>query len=448
MPRNFNGSASITCAIGGASAFNFGTMIALARRTDNAAWHGLVTTQQSGGGLEAYLDIAPTDGAIWSSWNGVDHSTTTLFKAADGWCIVAATKATGTVTPRYHKYQISAQTWTHENGGTALPNATSAPGGSCVLGAASGDALNGDIAAVALYGRTFTDQEIESFAVSWEVWLSYGPVAAWLLDQDATTTAVLDWTGGGAQQTATSGTAVTAGSLPLFNQSDGGTWAAEVIAGGSTPISLTDSGTAADTVAVIASAAVTDAGSGADALAATVGLTATDTGSAADTASVAAAAPLTDTAAAADTAQVTAAAGLTDTAAGADLLGVLVTLALAEAAAGLDAVTVNTGATPVTLADTAAAADTAAVTVAVPSTDTATAADGLTSSAVVLVADTAAAADAVVAVRLLTVADTGVGADTVTTAVPPAVVTGAGGTHTRGASSTYTTGTGGASQWR
>lgn len=270
MPRAFNGSASITCSIGGMGGFQFGTMLAIARRADDAAWHGIVTTRQSGAGAyEAYLDIAPSGhasaGAIWSSWGGTDNAATLKFLAADGWCIIACTKATGSATPRYHKCVLSSRVWTHDNSGAAVANATSTPGGTVIFGDVAGDALNGDLAAVALYGRTFSDQEIESL-LTWETWLSYGPTGAWLLDQAATAQSLVDWVGT-ANQSAITGTTVTTASLPGWNQSDGGIWVAEVTAGGAPTTdapaeNAAGTGTAQDAATAVATQAEVSAAAG------------------------------------------------------------------------------------------------------------------------------------------------------------------------------------------
>jgi hypothetical protein len=259
VPRAFNGTTdTITASAGGLSGFGFGAFVVIARRTNESGWHGIVATQQSGGTWEAYLDIAPsahaTASAIWTSWNGTDHANTLKFTQADGWCIVAATKATGTATPRYHKCVLSSRTWTHDDGVGTVPNATSIPGGNVIFGNVAGDQLAGDVAAVALYGRTFTDQELESF-LSWEVWLSYGPMGAWLLDQAVTAQSLLDWTGGGANQSAISGTTVQTASLPGWNQSDGGIWVAEVTAAGGTDATVSPSTVAA--VAAVPAVTVT-----------------------------------------------------------------------------------------------------------------------------------------------------------------------------------------------
>jgi hypothetical protein len=349
VPRTFNGSASVTCSIGNLGAFNFGTMLVVARRTDDAAWHGIVTTRQSGAGAyEAYMDIAPaghaTAGAIWSSWGGTDNAATLKFLSTDGWCIVAVTKATGSATPRYHKCVLSSRVWTHNDGGGAVANATSTPGGTVILGAVDTDALNGDLAAVALYARTFSDQEIESL-LTWETWLSYSPVGAWLLDQAATGQTVVDWVDG-ANQSGITGTTVTTGSLPGWNQSDGGVWAAEVFAGGATV-----NGDAALT----ATAGVTAGAAAAANAAATLTGTATITAAAA----VGAVSALTATAAVTPTGAVTAnGAGTCSTTA----TVTPATAVSANAATALTGTAAVTPATAVTAAASATPTTTAAIT--------------------------------------------------------------------------------------
>lgn len=249
MARNFNGAASITLSTGGLGSFQFGTMVALARRTDNNNWHGIVTTIQAGGGSnEVYLDIAPSShasaGAIWSSYGSIDNSGTLKFLAADGWCIVGVSKATGSQTPRYHKYVVSSATWTHQAGGGAIADGLATTTGTEMIGNVGGDFFTGDIAAVALFNRVLADQEIESLAGSWETWLSYQPVGAWLLDSD-TAVNLIDWTGGGANQSAVTGTSVQAASVPAWNQSDGG-WPATVApAAGGTDATVTPTTVAA-----------------------------------------------------------------------------------------------------------------------------------------------------------------------------------------------------------
>lgn len=224
--RSFNGSSSITLAPGGLAGLTFGTVAAVVRRADNAGWHGIFAARSSGGTPETYLDSAPsthgTDRAIWCSYNGTTNSGATKWSAADSWCLIAVTKATGSATPRFHKYVYSTGVWTHTNGAAALPNATSpSSSGSLVLGNVAGDALVGDLAAVAVWMTALSDAAVEALAPNWPAWLAAAPQAAWLLNQASTGTSVPDATGGGATQTALTGTTVSSATIPGWSETAG-----------------------------------------------------------------------------------------------------------------------------------------------------------------------------------------------------------------------------------
>lgn len=84
---------------------------------------------------------------------------------ADGWIVVAVTKATGTVTPFFHKYVYATKTWTHSVGDTAVPNVTSAgAGGIWAVGYDDATSCNADIAQVGYENRVLSDMEVERLA--------------------------------------------------------------------------------------------------------------------------------------------------------------------------------------------------------------------------------------------------------------------------------------------
>jgi hypothetical protein len=118
---------------------------------------------------------------------------------------------------------------------------------------------------------------------------------------------------------------------------------------------------------------------------------------------------LTDTAAAADAATVAAAAPLADTASAADSLTISVTLSLADTATAAETIAAGV---PISLSDTGTATDTLASSAAAPLADTAAAADALSVSVALSLSDTATAADALVAGVPISLADTGSASDT------------------------------------
>jgi hypothetical protein len=89
------------------------------------------------------------------------------------------------------------------------------------LGETDTDFFGGDIAAAGMWGRVLSDAEVELLTFTLIGWHAAVPTALWHLDQSATTQGVSDLTGGGANQSALTGTTVSTNSVPLFNYGDG-----------------------------------------------------------------------------------------------------------------------------------------------------------------------------------------------------------------------------------
>lgn len=101
----------------------WGTLAAVAR----------IATNMSSGNYAPLLDVnAASDDAFgifsdgdnagnFSLYNGTGGTTQSGSQAiaiADGWFLGAVTKATGSATPRFHRYRWSANDWSHVNGGS------------------------------------------------------------------------------------------------------------------------------------------------------------------------------------------------------------------------------------------------------------------------------------------------------------------------------------------
>lgn len=114
--------------------------------------------------------------SLWLFTAGVSQSGGTV-AVADGWMVVAMTKASGNVTPRAHIFKWSAQSWAHTNAGGAMNNDASVAQTQIFLGNDHvNESWNGDIAAVmCLPSRVLTDSEIERLpAGQWDRWLMQG----------------------------------------------------------------------------------------------------------------------------------------------------------------------------------------------------------------------------------------------------------------------------------
>jgi hypothetical protein len=168
--------------------------------------------------------IGPSDGStdrLGYVTSAAVNAPTLSVTPSDGWALVAASKASGAAAPRFHKYVYSTDTWTRENAATTLPDssitlATGRLGATVNTSTTNFRFFDGSIAAVAVFGSALSDDQISSLPHSLAPWASLGPVAMWVLDQQAANYAIVDWTGGGANQTAITGTTVGSNSVPLL----------------------------------------------------------------------------------------------------------------------------------------------------------------------------------------------------------------------------------------
>lgn len=221
MARNFNGTADgVTLSLGALGvAFGPSTVAIIADQTADAVvqkepfYAGAATTgatrwilrHETTGGVGIQLG-ASTATAPTCTWRG-------------GWRLIAVTKATGTVAPRFHQYDYGAGTWTHENAAGTLGN-SGIPATSATIGSRPGgtNAFNGDIEIAGVWDVAMTDDQVEALAFSLSPWFAAQPKGLWLLDQAATTQSVPDISGGGANQSALSGTAVATNHPPVWNR--------------------------------------------------------------------------------------------------------------------------------------------------------------------------------------------------------------------------------------
>lgn len=223
MPRTFDGTNDqITLGIGALTGFAYGTLACIFKRSTDASWDALIVLHASGGAGSSRSSIEISDGnrMTWQVGALARNSTFDVL-VADGWQLLACTKTTGSTTPRFHRYVYSTGTWTHTDATTGSAADNSTPGGSgrVVLGEWEGDDdLGGDLAVAGAWSnRALSDAEVEHLAFSLAAWHSTAPTALWVLDQSATSQAVIDLTGNGSNQTSITGTAVATASLPVFS---------------------------------------------------------------------------------------------------------------------------------------------------------------------------------------------------------------------------------------
>lgn len=173
----------------------------------DAAWQTVANGMIIGAWEYNMCGRDPSNRLVWSSNNGATNYAGVTITSADGWVVLAITKATGSVTPRAHIYKGGS--WTHANMAAAVPNLNNADairfGGD---GAVAGDPLDGRLAFAAWFGAELSDGTIESVAMDGDLLLAQSPNAFWMFDQPVVTEEVRDLFGANDQTSRTGSTVV------------------------------------------------------------------------------------------------------------------------------------------------------------------------------------------------------------------------------------------------
>ena len=224
MARTFNGFSSVISTADSSTHSGYGTWFAKVRRAAGATGQGpLLNFKLASGSTPLFWvrEHSQSDVVALSIGGTVVQATTVNCLNTDGWAFLACTKATGTTTPRFHKYLYSSNVWSHENAGSTIADAANATGyflGANDLNGTKNSWWEGDIAWLGFIGGTaLSDALIESyFPFSLAGIAAANPAVFWILDQQATAQTVLDLTGHGANETAQVATTVSTFSEPLF----------------------------------------------------------------------------------------------------------------------------------------------------------------------------------------------------------------------------------------
>jgi len=218
VARNFGGATNfITLAPGNLVGLDGGPLSIFAIVKWSSGDGAIIYTNPGGaGGDSTAVSLEVFGGTYYCQSN----TSVMAASAADNWHLIGYNKANGSATPRGHKYVYDTATWTHSAGGGAQVDGT-AVGSSDTLqigrwGTGS-QYFVGDMAVIGVFDFALSDDQAETLAFSLQAWYALGPRGLWVLDQADTTTSVLDLTGGGANQTALAGTAVSSLSVPVFS---------------------------------------------------------------------------------------------------------------------------------------------------------------------------------------------------------------------------------------
>lgn len=222
MARTFTGSNHIDFSPGAVTDSSLAnrTFATIMRLTTDVVSDNdslIVLNESTDGNGTLFIGAGGTLGMCHTAFAQVATSTF-VTTAANGYVLLAGTKVSGTATPRFHQYIYGTNVWTHQNGNQGIVGDGAGATTTCELGAFFGtfDPLDGDIAVAAVFPTVLTDDQTELLAHSLMAWHSFTPEALWVLDQSSITQKVVDLTGGGADESAISGTTVATTSVPGF----------------------------------------------------------------------------------------------------------------------------------------------------------------------------------------------------------------------------------------
>lgn len=213
MARHFTAaSGEYVDLLPGAVAANDGgplSVAALWRATTNHT--GSIVTSYNAGGFEVVSLTPVGDAHVWHSVGGSFRSTVAY--APGDWRLDCWTKGNGAgATVRCHSLNLTAGGgWIHTDYGTC-GDAGTVPAASIRVGDKPfTGSLNGDVAALTMASVVWSDAEVETLAPGLSAWVSLigaTPAALWAFNQADVTDAVVDLTGGGADQVGRNGTTI------------------------------------------------------------------------------------------------------------------------------------------------------------------------------------------------------------------------------------------------
>lgn len=191
MSRHFTRASSerIAYSLGAMTAFPFGTaacVIKVGINFTGGSFSSIFSTDAASDDALAFF-IDGDNSARMSTYNGtggaVNGAAGQGIAVADGWVLCAWTKATGTVTPRFHRIRYSANDSSHAAAGATSPDpALTLTGIKVGANHTNADAFDGDMAALMLLPKiVMSDSEIDRLAGGrWDQYVDGG--VGWMME--------------------------------------------------------------------------------------------------------------------------------------------------------------------------------------------------------------------------------------------------------------------------
>lgn len=227
MARLFNGSTNFITAPAGAfsgAPFTYGTLAIIIRWTALPGdWKEFYSNAPASGDMFFGVDTSNYWQCTFGS--GTNTRTNLVTITAGVWLCAIISKDTGSVFPRLNLYNYNTGAWSTNVFDVVQPDGAGNMG-THYIGSYHGsfEFVNADIAALGLFRTVVpaSDAEAQNWGLPFSrlAWLALAGradrSAVWLLDQAATTTPVLDLTGGGANESGGTVPAISTNSVPLL----------------------------------------------------------------------------------------------------------------------------------------------------------------------------------------------------------------------------------------
>jgi hypothetical protein len=204
-----------TFTAGGFSVFSIAAIL----KTTDVTNTKVIASFSISPGPATTFQVDPDESVAW--FDNVTKRNSAASRIVSGtWHLVCFTKATGTVTGRFHTYNYSTRTWVHENASGTSANSGALFNDDMYIGQDNGSAgagWEGQIQALGVWKSELTDAQVEELAPNSLAWKIRKPDGLWLLSQPTTGSTVVDESGNLANSTGQTGTAITIGN-PDFDQ--------------------------------------------------------------------------------------------------------------------------------------------------------------------------------------------------------------------------------------
>jgi hypothetical protein len=209
--REFDGDDDVlTMAVGDLANATGGTLsIAVVWKPGtDSHFGGIVQGRNAGDAITFSMHTFDAD--VWIDIGGDSSFACIPYAEADGWVIHGLRNQAGENGVRSHVYNLTTPAgWAHANIVEGRTAADTTPATLIRIGAFGTNNLDGRLAAIAVWdGTALDDTQFETLSGGLAAWLALNPTACWVFNQAAVTDDVLDLTGGGADQTARTGTTV------------------------------------------------------------------------------------------------------------------------------------------------------------------------------------------------------------------------------------------------